>query len=414
VIFDAMTDSVNYLILGGGVAGVTAAEAIRQRDASGTIRILGEEKHAPYSRVLLPHVVTGKVPESKAYLKTPAALAEKGIGYVMGAAATRVDSARKTVVFADGAQISYDKLLIATGGSARKLACPGAAEADCLSFQTMDDARALAAATGTAKALVYGGGFIALEVLMSFAHFGTPAVAVMRGDGFFSRVLDPIGKKKVLEAVSANGIDVVPHSEISAIDVAGDLKNVHLSDGRNISCTAIALGIGLEPNVGFLEGSGIGTATGVLADSALRSPSSPDVFAAGDVAEFDDAIVGARRIAGNWQSAMFQGQVAGANMAGAASVFSSVTSYGLSCFGLPVAVIGATDVPVDERIVRETAQGGSLQLFLKGARIVGATCVGPFSERAALTKLITTRKIFSSVESSALREGRTGLDAFVG
>ncbi len=407
-----MSDRIDCIIIGGGIAGVTAAENIRQRDPNGTIRILGKEKHALYSRVLLPHVVRGQVPEEKAYLKTPTALTDKNIEYVTGVRVASVDAGRHVVRLADGSELSYGKLLVATGGSSRVLDCPGAKEAGCIFLQTMDDARDLMAAKGTAKALVYGGGFSSLELLMCFAHHGAPVTAVLRGDGFFSRVLDPRSKAMILSVLRARGIEVLLHSEIRGIEIRGGLKAVHLSDGSVKNCTALGVGIGIVPNIAFLAGSGIETNAGIVADDRLRA-TAPDVFAAGDVAEFDDRALGMRHVVGNWQNAMFQGKTAGANMAGDDAAYDAVTSYSISIFDLPAAFAGATDVSVDERIVRQTDKGASLQLLVKNGRVVGATCIGPYSDRLAVNALLASKTPLSSGALAALRDGKTSLASVI-
>lgn len=401
----------DHIIIGAGIAGTMAAETIRARDASATICIVGDEPHRLYSRVLLPHVVRGKSSEEKAFLRTEASYEEKQFAFRKGVAVASVDPAAHVVRFADGSEASYDKaLLIATGGSVRKLSCPGADEADVMYFQTLDDAQRIVA-TSARTALVCGGGFIALELLMSFAHMGVPAIVVMRGKGFFSRVLDPRGAEMIADEVAKHGIQVRTATEVVAIERVQGMKKAFLTSGESVICDAVSAGLGIIPNVGFLAGSGIDIATGVLADSHLRA-SSPGVFAAGDVAESPDPFTGERRITGNWQNAMFQGKIAGANMAGADDEYAMLTAYSITCFDLPIAFVGATDGSADERIVRETMQG-SLQLFLKQGRCVGATSVGPFSDRATVTKLINGRVAFTDLMREAVRDGRTDLAGFL-
>src|SRR5690606_25670906 len=176
------------------------------------------------------------------------------------------------------------------------------------------------------------------------------------------------------------------------------LKKAKLSTGAEHTCTTFAAGIGIVPNVVFLKGSGVEVNKGVLTDECLRT-NIADVFAAGDVAESMDVLLGERRIVGNWQNAMFQGKTVGTNMtAGVAGndaapqPFTAVTTYSISCFDLPLTFVGATDVPVDERVVRETPKGATLQFFVKNGRIVGATCAGPFSDRAAVLELLNERR----------------------
>lgn len=408
-----MSQHVDYLIIGGGIAGVTAAENIRQRDPKGTIRILGKEKHALYSRVLLPHVVRGQVPEQKAFLRLPNALPDKRIEYVTGARVDRVDPSRHTVVLSDGSEQTYRKLLIAVGGTSRRLDCPGAAEAHCVYLQTLDDARELRAASGAAKAVVYGGGFSALELIMSFGHAGAPVTAVIRGDGFFGRILDAESKAKIHAALQKKGVEILTRREVSGIEVNGGIKKVHLSDGSVQTCTAVGVGIGIVPNIGFLSGSGIDVHNGVLADDHLRT-SDPDVYVAGDVAEFEDRTLGMRHVVGNWQNAMFQGKTAGLNMAGDDVAFDSVSSYSIPVYDLPMTFAGATDVPDAERVIRRTEKGAVLQLFLVNGKVVGATCVGPYSDRVAVNALLMKRQPLSESALAALRDGKTPLSIIAG
>jgi len=394
-----MTD---YLIIGGGIAAVTAAETIRSRDAAGSIRIYGDEKHALYSRVLLPHVVRGKTPEDKAFLRQPGALADKRIEYVMGERITSVDPAAHTVTLASGETVTYGKLLIATGGAVKPLNIPGADAAGVIPFQTLDDARALIAARETAKAVVYGAGFIALELIMSFRHHGASVTGVIRNDGYFSRVLSPEAKTRIAETLVRNGVEIVSGTEITGFETTGALKKLKLSNGSELTCTAVAAGIGIAPNVAFLAGSGIEIGTGVLTDEFLRT-GTPDVWAAGDVAESFDRALGTRRMAGNWQNAMFQGKHAGENMtapdANALKPYEAVTAYTIAVFDLPLAFMGAVDAPGAERVLRVTPKGALLHIYVKNGRAVGAACVGPFAERAAVTKLLQSPQLPADLDA---------------
>ncbi len=405
--------TLDHIIIGGGIAGTTAAETIRVRDANATILIVGNEPYPLYSRVILPHVVRGKVAEEKAFLRTTDSYTEKRITYRSGVAAERIDTATRTVFFSDGSAAVYDKaLLIATGGTPRTLTVPGAEHANVLSFQTLDDARRLIDATRARSAIVHGGGFIGLEFLMSFVHAGVHATSVVRGAGFFARVLDTYGSEMIGRTLEQNGITLDSNTEIKGIDVRDGRKTVHLSHGGPLVCDVIGSGIGLDLHTGFLAGSGIATGYGVLADEYLRA-SAADVYVAGDVAEIVDPFAGVRRTVGNWQNALFQGKIAGANMTGGEEKYGALTSYSISCFGLPLTFVGAVEIVADARIVRRTNSGGSVQLIIKHDQLVGATCVGSFSERAAVTKLITERVRFTPAMLDAVADPRVDLGALL-
>jgi NADPH-dependent 2,4-dienoyl-CoA reductase/sulfur reductase-like enzyme len=255
-----------------------------------------------------------------------------------------------------------------------------------MTFRTLDDLVPFEAAASSGSAVVYGGGFNAIDLATSFARRGARVTAVIRGDGYLARVMDPVSRDMIRATLVAHGVDVRTRTELVAVEKQGLNFKAYISDNIAIECGGVAVSLGVDPNIGFLEGSGVSTNVGVRTDEHLMA--APGIFSAGDVAEYFDAHLGAHRIAGNWQNAMFQGKVAGANMAGESLTFDMVTSYSIPCFELPVSVVGAVDVAEAERVVRHAQGVGVVQLIVKRDRVVGATCVGPFSMRAVVTKLI--------------------------
>lgn len=400
----------DHLIIGGGVAGHMAAETIRSRDAQASILVIGSEPYALYSRVILPHVVRGDKPEATAFLKPSGYYEGRAIEVRTGVRAAAVDPAKSEVRLGDGSVISYGALLIATGGSVRRLGCPGADEAGVLYFHTLDDARALRSAM-RGSAIVIGGGFIALELLMSFVRHGVKTTAILAGDGFLSRVLDEEGKRMVRVAVETAGVEVRTGLEVRGIERTGEDRTAHFTGGSRLTCQAIGVGIGLEPNVGFLAGSGLAVGRGVQCDEHLRA-SARNVYAAGDVAEFTDNLIGERRIVGNWSNSVMHGKTTGANMAGDDAVFDAVTSYAIQCFDLPMAFLGAPEATADARIVRQF-ENGSLQFVMARGRVIGATCVGPMLERPAILRLIKERVLFDAKAAEALADPATPLASFL-
>ncbi len=407
------TLNYDYIIIGGGIAGTTAAETIRTRDAGASVLIISAEQHRLYSRVILPHVVRGKVAEEKAFLRTADFYKEKNIELRTGIAATGIDTNARVVRLSDESSVVYEKaLLIATGGTPRKLTLPGADAADVLYFQTLEDSRRLIDAQNASSAVVYGGGFIGLEFLMSFAKAGIRTTSIVRGNGFFSRVVDARGSEMIGRTLEQNGVILNTGIEIKGIEVSSGKKSVHLSHGGPLVCDVIGAGIGIELYTGFLKESGINSNFGVLADEYLRTSAS-NVYVAGDVAEIVDPFARVPRTVGNWQNALFQGKIAGANMAGGEEKYEALTSYSISCFGLPIAFAGAVEIVADTRITRLSTSGASLQLIVKGERLVGATCVGPVPERAVVMKLITERVHLTANKLDAAGDSRVDLASLV-
>ena len=371
--------------------------------------MIGDERHPVYSRVLLPHVADGRAREDRVIIRTEAALAAKGIEYVSGASVVSVDAAAKSVVLSDGSTCAFGKLLIASGGSARRFDGPG--EEHCTYFRTLDDLRMLASTARVDKALVYGGGFNAIDLAVSLARRGARVTCVMRGDGFLAKSLDQRSRDAISATLEGHGVAVMAHRELRSVERKIGGLTAHFSDGGTGTFDLVGVSMGVVPNTRFLEGSGITIVSGVVVDERLRA--ADGIYAAGDIAEYLDLRAGAHRIAGNWMNAMFQGKTAGANMAGDDQIFDLVTAYSIACFELPITFMGAVDVPVDERIVRPLAGGGALQLFVKRERVVGATCVGPFADRAAVSKLITDRVELQGSKKHAAADARTDLAALL-
>jgi NADPH-dependent 2,4-dienoyl-CoA reductase/sulfur reductase-like enzyme len=275
----------------------------------------------------------------------------------------------------------------------------------------LDDARRLSSVSGE-SAVTVGSGFIALEFLMSFAARGFKNIVVLRGNSFFSRMLDAASAKRVDDVLAAHGVELRRGATVRAIDGHGSARRVHLSTGESVPCHAVGVGIGLVPNVAFLDGSGIATREGVLVDDRLRA-SAPDVHAAGDVAEYLDPLVGLHHRVGNWTNATLQGKRAGLTMAGEDAPYDQLTSYSISCFGLPLAFVGANDVAPDEVLVREYSDGSVLQARLLGGRVIAATSVGAFAERVAVQRLMVERRLLEAKQKKAFIEPKISLSGLL-
>lgn len=361
-----------YVIIGGGIAGTTAAEELRKLDATAGIILIGEEHEALYSRVLLPHYAKGIVPREKIFLKKETWYFDKKIEWLCGVRCEEIDTVNRHVTITDGREIPYDKLLITTGAEIQMLPYEG--ENVCY-FQTLGDTEHLIAkiAACAGRGVVYGGSFIACELIDLFVHRGMSTVAAFRGPWMFSRILDAESGALVTAHLNRVGVDVRPGSEtLDSVDVAAE--------------DIVAIGVGIAPELDWIRDAGIATGRGILTNARLET-NVPDVYAAGDIAEFDDVVVGRRVMAGNWPSAQMQGRVAARNMAGAAEEFSNVSAYATNLAGLDIIAVGDTDRAASDStvVVGSVDAGGVTQLFVRSGKLVGATLVGRNRDRKAVT-----------------------------
>ncbi len=390
-----MQAKYDYLIVGGGVAGVTAAEAIRGRDERASIAVVSSERELFYSRVMLPYYLRGQVSREKLFLRGTKDFAAKDIEFLADETVRRLSREENLVLLKSGRQIRFGKLLVATGGMPAKLRIPGHELRGVSRFQTLADAEEmLSLLADTKSAVVTGGGFITLEYLEILSRRKIPALLVIRGKHFFSRSLDSLGARLLHENFRANGIGpILVEDELAAVEGSARIRRVKTRRGRIIPCDFLAAGIGLRKSTAWLVGSGVATdVRGVKANEYLEA-SRPDIYAAGDVAVYTDVVLGRRHTHGNWTSSFLQGEIAGLNMAGERKAFQAVSHYTISNLGLLITFLGeATEKRGVETITRaDPGEKRYERFFIRGGRIIGAVLINRPALKPAVTQVIQRR-----------------------
>ena len=385
----------DYLIIGGGIAGVTAAETIRSRLPRVSIGIVSREPEILYSRVLLPAYVKGKIPRSKLFLRTHDRFAEQKIELVAPYEALGIDVPRREVRLNDGTFVQYGALLVASGGQGK----PGGTAADqslIYRLQTIEDAdRLLAAIPGIKKPVVIGASFIGLEFLETFVLHKIMPTALMRDAYFFGNFLDAAGGELFHRHLRLHGVAFSAKTEIAGLLHAEDEVKITTTTGQELTADALAVGIGIDRSFGFLEGSGVVLgAQGVLTNEFLET-NQPGIFAAGDVAEFYDSVSGTHHTDGNWTSAFLQGRQAGLAMVGERVAFNRLATYSITNFGLQITALGScinVDTPGSEAVSRHEEEGTRYErFFFRDGALAGAFLINHFSDKAHLAALITSR-----------------------
>lgn len=340
-----MSVSYRYLIVGAGTAGHFAAEEIRRHDEQGTIAIVGDEPHRPYHRPPLSKgVLTGKVNPLATYLRKDNFYEDNRIDVFTGVLAVGLDPGAKKVTLSDGRMLGYEKLLLATGGKARDLAIPGDDLPGVHTLRTLDDATAILEAGRSAKhALIIGAGFISAEVATSLWSMGVRCSIIMRGDYLLQRVLPRELSQRLHEEAKEFGVELISGDAPIGFEAEeGRLARAITRQGRAIDCDLAVAGIGLDLNVGFATAAGVALAGdgGILTDGFMRT-SIPDIWAAGDIASYDDRSFARRLRIERTESAKGQGLVAGADMAGVeVDPYCKIPLYTFHIFDLSIKVFG--------------------------------------------------------------------------
>ena len=363
-----------HLIVGAGPAGLAAAETLRALDPGCAIALVCDE--APYARMVLPYVVAGRIEERAAATADGSWLAALGVEAHLGRRVRRVEPAAHRVTLDDGAQLSYDRLLIATGSRAARPALPGIDLPGVLPFWTLDHARAYLGAPHRETAIV-GGGFIAFTVLDGVVARSERVTLLEREPQVLPRMLDAPAAGIVAARLRARGVEVRTEASLERIEAHGRRKRLHLAGGAPLECDAVLVAAGIQPNVELLDGSGIEVGHGVLVDEHLRT-SAPDVYAAGDVAEGPDLLGGDRAVRAIQPTAVDHGRVAAAHMAGHPVAYrGSLVMNVVAVQGLEAASCGRWDRRSNATVVENAAGGVYRKYVWEEDRLVGGILVGP-------------------------------------
>jgi 3-phenylpropionate/trans-cinnamate dioxygenase ferredoxin reductase subunit len=281
-----MAAGAPLVIVGASYAGTQLAASARELGFADDIVLLGDEPHAPYQRPPLSKgLLTGKTRLDQLALRGPDFFTEQRIDLRLGVRATALDTAKQQVQLDDGSTLDYSWLVLATGARCRALPVPGADLQGVHQLRSLDDAKAVSEALGSAKnACVIGGGFIGLEVAAALKATGADVTVVESQPRLLARTFPESMSDYVAAAHRQRGITLELGCGVRALrGQAGRVEAVELADGRLVACDLVVLGIGVIPNVELAEQAGIVCDNGIVVD-ALGRTSDPHVLAAGDVA----------------------------------------------------------------------------------------------------------------------------------
>ena len=302
----------NVVIVGGGLTGATAALELRRLGFHGQLTLVGAEKHLPYNRP----------PMSKGFLRGEETFEEAlvagndeykrhNIKLRLGTRAIKLDPRLKRVELEAGESLSYDRVLVATGGRKRRLPFAGSQLEGVFDLRTVDDSRRIqAAARSRRRAVVVGLGFIGCEVAASLRMLGHDVTALDRGSVPLERVLGAEVGAAVATLHRERGVDLLMGDGVERIEGSGVVNRVITQSGRRLDCEFVVAGIGIEPEVEVLKNAGADVSDGVDVDDRCRT-SLPDVFAAGDIASHLHPVFGRIRVE-HWNNAEHQAKSAAA------------------------------------------------------------------------------------------------------
>ena len=303
-----MEAAKNVFLGGGMVAGYAAKEFVERGGGTGDITILSADNALPYERPPLSKgLLTGKDSEENVFINPGEFYREHGIDVRLSTAVSDVDFASKRLVLSgSGTELVYEKLVIATGAEPRTLDIPGARLDGVLYLRSLDDCRHIKERSATAKrALVIGGGFIAMEVASSLAQRGLEVTMAVREERIWKSFFTEEMSESFRRYYESKGVRLLFRTNINKLDGNGGVKSASLSDGSQVECDVVVAGIGVTPVTGIFKGIALGN--GVHVNEFLET-TAPDVYAAGDVAHYQDVLFKKERRVEHWDNAVSQGQ----------------------------------------------------------------------------------------------------------
>jgi 3-phenylpropionate/trans-cinnamate dioxygenase ferredoxin reductase subunit len=306
-----------YVIVGASLAGATAAGTLRQEGADGTITLIGAEKEPPYERPPLSKAyLRGEKPFETALVRPPAFYAEQGIETIFGCRAARIDASGRFVELDNGRRVPFDRLLIATGGRNRRFSVAGADLDGIYSLRTVQDADRIRAETiAGRRVVVVGMGFIGSEVAASLRQKDLEVVAIEPSKTPLARVLGEGVGQCLADLHREHGVQAIFEDTVVAFEGTSRVERVLTKGGRRLECDFVVAGIGIEPVVDVLDGSGVHVENGVVVDEYCETNVS-GIYAAGDVANHYHPLFKRRIRVEHWQNAIKQGTAAARNMLG--------------------------------------------------------------------------------------------------
>ncbi len=408
-----------HLIIGAGVAGIAAAEAVRAADPGASITVATEDPFGYYSRPGLAYYLTGELSEEQLFPFRKSDFQALGLSWV-AARAERIDPALQRVFFEGGSSLPYDRLLIASGSQAVPLAVPGADLNGVYKLYNMRDSRAiLAGARKAREAVVVGGGITALELVEGLRARKLKVHYFLRGERYWSNVLDEVESRIVEQHLVGQGVRL--HTSTELVEVLGKngrVTGVLTKSGETIACELLAYAVGVQPRKELAERAGLRVERGILVDEHMRT-SDPHIYAAGDAAQVYDPFSGRSVLDTLWNTARAQGQAAGSNMAGRPAAYrKSVPLNVTRLAGLTTTIIGTVGRGSDPSlvgiargdsetwrhlpdaiVVEHSADVHRVRLLFGEDHLLGAVVMGDQTLSRPLQELIGAQ-----AETSALRD----------
>ena len=410
---------IAFLIVGGGLAGAKAAEALRQEGAGGSIVMLSQDTDRPYHRPpLSKDFLRGETKRDDVFVHPADWAREHRVDVRLGAHAARLDVHRRVVTLRDGEELHFDRLLLATGAWPRPLPIPGGELPGVMMLRTLQDsARLRASAEGKKSAVIIGGGFIGAEVAASLRQMGLDVTLVAREAVLWEHLFGGRLAGVFQRTLAEHGVRIINGDEAARIEREGERKRVHTRAGHVLEGDFVVAGVGVAPQTQLAEGTALNVEHGIVVDQFLRT-GQHGIYAAGDVARFYSPIYERHLRVEHWDVAQQHGEVAGRNLAreaagkgGELQSFDQPPYFFSDLFDLSMEYLGHNQ-GWDDVVARGDPAGREFTgFYLKEGRLVAALFVNRNPDVEPSRPLIQRRLPVDDTTRRRLADPSTDLQA---
>lgn len=386
-----------YLIIGNGVAGTTAAENIRKQDDEGSVTIVTDEDLPFYWRIQLNEYISGDITEEQLLAKKEDWYRDQKITLKLKTRVVGADAQKKVVVTEDKEELAYDRLLIATGSHSFIPPIKGSEKKGVFALRDVQDARDISAfAKNIEEVILIGGGLLGLEAGNALRKLGKKVMVVEFFPRLLPRQLDVDGAERLQKILEEMGFSFRLGAKTQEITGDDKASGALLEGGETLSGQMVVISAGVRPNLELAEPLGLKTDKGVVVDEYLRT-NQPDIYAAGDVAEFEGMPYGI------WPAAMEQGKIVGINMAGGQATYDGTTMAAkLKVVGIDLASAGNIDAENEFESKVTTDKDQYKKIVLENNQIIGCIMLGDTKGFNEITKMMSEKRNVSQIKDQIL------------
>lgn len=384
-----------YLIIGNGISGYYAADAIRKRNEAAEIHMVSSEKLLTYYKPQLSDYLSTDIADRRFFVSPEEWYDKNNIKVTLGVRVENIDKDKKTVVLDDGSELSYDKLILSTGASNFLPPIDGFEKNGVYTIRNIEDAKKVKGDMKTAKnAVVVGGGLLGLETAWEMKNAGINVTVVELAPHLLSLQLDKEASIIFEKTVSESGITVITSESAEEILGEGCVTGLKLKSGKIISADLIVFSVGIRPNKNLAEKAGIKVNRGIIVNEKMET-NIPDIYACGDNAELNG------KVYGTWPAASEMGKVAGANAAGDETEFHDfVNSVVFNAINTQIFSVGSIKINGDNVEILSSSnanKGIYKKLFFKDKKLVGGILMNDNKKSIRVLKAIQAEKIMNDL-----------------